>query len=178
VSPPPQPVIGRRQILDDPHGVAEELLASNDIYGLADLEVRWSDPEMTVFWLTLKPWAPMLAANYPVENVAITVWADGPPTAVPINARTRSWAHRSWRSLGDHLAIGELCLWYPEDPRGLRWTWADGFTAFVTIVHRHLLAEEFNRRYGGWPVEDAPHGAGAHPIRTEPMRRAAYPEAS
>ena len=67
--------------------------------------------------------------------------------------------------------LGELCLWYPGDPRALRWEWADGLSSYLTVVHRHLQAEEFYRRNGTWPSEDAPHGPGPHPIRSPELRR-------
>ena len=68
----------------------------------------------------------------------------------------------------------ELCLWYPNDPRSLRWEWPDGIEQYVTRVHRHLHFEEYYRREGEWPVEDAPHAEpvnGAHPILSAFMRK-------
>ncbi len=77
-----------------------------------------------------------------------------------------------WRA-SDPGLIGELCLWCPGDPRQLRWAWSDGLAAYITIVHRHIQAEEYWRRTGRWPAEDAPHGGTSHPIQTSAMRTAA-----
>lgn len=178
MSGPPPRVIDRRTILNDPWRAADDLVDTDEIYGLTDIVVRWADPTLVVYWITLEPWEPMAAAGYPTEQVAITIWADGRTSAVPVNARTRTWEHRQRFILGEGLEVGELCLWNPRDPRRLRWLWSDGFAAYITVVHRHLQAEEFFRRNGQWPVEAAPHGSGTHPILSEAMRRVTYPEAS
>ena len=73
----------------------------------------------------------------------------------------------------DPARLGQLCLWFPDDPPELKWDWSDGLVAYITVVHRHLQAEEFWRRTGRWPAEDAPHGEGVHPIRSQEMRAAA-----
>lgn len=203
---PPQ-LIGLRDVLDDPYRVAEHLRASGTIYGLTDIDVRIADRHLVCYWLTLDPWAGPAAEGYPTERVAVSTWATGAITAVPVDARNRDWLHRNpsvdfsrWgslrrtlfastppavrdtaeqqdRILGDIRRLGDLCLWYPNDPRSLRWEWDDGLVAYITIVHRHLQAEEFWRRTGTWPAEDAPHGDGPHPIRTEAMRLAALERA-
>lgn len=158
-------------VLQRPHQVAELLLLPSLVYGLVDVDVRVAEHSMVVFWLTLEPWAPMAERGYPSERVSITVWGDDRVTAVPRAAAGRTWCHRNVFVLGRLDALGELCLWYPGDPRPLRWEWADGFVAYISIVHRHLQAEEYARRHNGmWPAEDVPHGHGQHPIRTPALR--------
>lgn len=155
-----------QEVFGDPRLVARYLALPGVVYGLRDIEVRVVDPEVVVFWLTLDPWAPMTERGYPTERVSISVRSDRRVTAVPIDPTRRSWQHRYPYILGDLAALGHLCLWHPHDPRALRWSWDDGFTSYVTVVHRHLQAEEFFRREGYWPSEDTPHGEGDCPIRT------------
>ena len=165
--------ISLEQVLGEPRRVAELLIAAGDVYGLVGIEVRVADRRMVVFWLTLDPWKPMAKVGYPTEHVSITVWPSGRIVAVPVDARSRSWEHRNAFVLGSMSYLGELCLWFPSDPASLRWKWADGFAAYITVVHRHLQAEEYFRRNRRWPAEDAPHGSGNHPIRTVALRRIA-----
>lgn len=169
------PSITKAHVLRDPEAVVRELLSSNAVYGLQAAEVRLRNPKMVVLGLTLAPWAPMAERGYPIEQVAITVFAgrargrgerDDNVLAVPFDAAGRSWQHRY------PTFLGELCLWDPTDPRPLRWEWDDGLVAYIAIVHRHLQAEEFFRRTGEWPAEDAPHGPGPHPIRSLGLRYA------
>ena len=70
----------------------------------------------------------------------------------------------------------ELCLYYPNDPLGQRWTLGRGLLALFDIGRRHVLAEHFWREGGrvAWPLDEAPHG---HPPATielapEPERNA------
>jgi hypothetical protein len=159
------------QVFADPHQVAEHLLNAG-IYGLIGAEVKFTSPDLVVFWLTLEPWLPMAELGYPTERVALNIWRDETTAAVPSNNGGRTWMHRQPRRLGDPNHLGELCLWDPKDPVALRWIWRDGLVQLVTIIHRHLLAEEFARRNDGeWPSEDAPHGEGPHPIRTDEVRK-------
>lgn len=160
-------MIGLSDVFDDPEGVAEILRGR--VYGLAEAEVRIADGKSVILWLTLAPWPDLAVQEYPVEKVSIWVWSDGEIMAIPHRASDRQWLHRQ------PTVFGELCLWYPRDPRPLRWEWANGLVEYVTIVHRHLQAEESCRREGFWPSEDTPHGDGPdpHPIRTPEMRRAA-----
>lgn len=199
----PPALIGLRDVLDDPHRVADHLRRPGTVYGLSDVEVRAAERNCVCYWLTLAPWAGPAAEDYPTERVAISILTTGAVAAVPVDARDRAWLHRNphvelnrWRGLrstmfasappavreaaarqdllhSDIRYPGDLCLWYPNDPRSLRWEWDDGLIAYITIVHRHLQAEEFWRRTGTWPAEDAPHGYGPHPIRTEAVRVAA-----
>jgi hypothetical protein len=121
----------------------------------------------------------MAAEGYPTETISLCIWGDGTVYAIPHRAGDRTWMHRN-NDTARHpeLALvrgewGSLCLWYPHDPRSLRWEWVDGLDQYVTIVHRHLQAEEYGRRHDRWPAEDAPHGFGPHPLRTEAMLDAA-----
>lgn len=156
-------------VFESPERVAEIL--QETVWGLVEAEVRLTDGECVIIWLTLEPWRDLAARCYPTERVSLCVWRDGTIIAVPHRGDDRRWLHRQ------PTVMGELCLWYPRDPRTLRWAWADGLVRYVTIVHRHLQAEEFWRRHEYWPSEDAPHGGGPlpHPIRTAAMRRAAQP---
>lgn len=195
--------VGLADVMADPHGVAARLVGGRSIYGLTGVEVMFETDELVVFWVTLEPWLATATEGYPTERVAVSVYADGTVTAVPTAPTSRLWLHRypavdlwwlgrSWRcwfasapapvqqaaaahayAVTDPSRLGQLCLWYPGDPRGLTWAWADGFEMYLTIVHRHLQAEEFWRRTGRWPAEDAPHGEGDHPIRTVEMQAAA-----
>ncbi len=133
---------------------------------------------------------PLGFVDFPEETTRITVFDDRSVVTVPGGDAGRPWRHRYPRMsiavLIGHLAsttapewlrvFGALCLEFPGDPGRLRWSWARGFDIYLQMVQRHLLAEEFARRYGEWPVEEAPHGERAdgrpHPLLT-PMFRAA-----
>lgn len=154
-----------REVLADPAGIAERLLEAG-AYGLKQVEVRVAERDCVILRLTLAPWADLAELGYPVEVVSIMVKRGGMVAAVPL-ADDRPWLHRH------PPPLAQLCLWYPADPRPLRWEWDDGLIAYITIVHRHLQAEECWRRHDVWPAEDAPHGRGHHPIRTLAMRWAA-----
>jgi len=162
--------IGHEDVMRDPDRVAATIENSGAVYGLRSMVVRARCDSLVVFRLTLDPWAPMVAEGYPQELVNITVWRTGQIVAVPVNGAARSWAHRQPFLLGHLELVGQLCLWAYDDPPALRWSWSDGLVAFITVVHRHLQAEEFCRRTGRWPSEDAPHGAGPHPIRTPALQ--------
>lgn len=171
--------IGLVETLRRPHRVASQILESGSVYGLAAMDVRHATSSVAVFWLSLEPWSPMAGRDYPVERVAISVWRSGRIIAVPTDSLRRTWKHRYPYQVGNASALGDLCLWYPDDPRSLRWEWDDGLVAYITIVHRHLMAEEYARRnHGAWPAEDAPHGPGPHPIRTIELHNAVSTERS
>lgn len=97
------------------------------------------------------------------------------PEAFPLGPR-RTWRHRNPRP-GDTdpvHATGALCLWYPKDPRPLRWEPEDGFEAYFVFSARHLFSEEFFRREGYWPSEETPHGhpggTGRWTVKSEELR--------
>jgi hypothetical protein len=121
----------------------------------------------------------MAAEGYPTETVSLCIWDDDTLYAIPHQADGRTWMHRNPDTAVNPELLplpgqwGTLCLWYSDDPRALRWEWSDGLDQYVTIVHRHLQAEEYARHHGHWPAEDAPHGNGFHPLRTEATRAAA-----
>lgn len=175
-------IITLDDIMDDPDGVATRLVESRQIYGLTDMDLVVDGRGIRSFRLTLEPWAPCAAEGFPTEHVIITITEDGQIQAVPINGHRRLWYHRNPEGLLPRhptdpysfmRSLPSLCLWYPGDPSALRWSWRKGLVAYVTIVHRHVQAEEVWRRTDRWPAEDAPHGEINPPIRTPEMRAAA-----
>jgi hypothetical protein len=124
------------------------------------------------------PTAELLDAGYCDERARVSVAPDGELYAFPLGP-ARAWKHR-YPFQPTTGFCKQLCLWYPGDPRPLSWVWDDGFEDYVARVHRHLYCEEFWRREGRWPTEDAPHGVPAagfdglagYPIYSEHLRRA------
>ena len=166
------PLVGWEEVLDDPHGVAARLLLGGAVYGLTALDVVVADSSYVIFRLTLEPWAAMAELAYPTEQVSILIKRGGDVQAFPL-ADDRPWYHRFHLDdelFGRRWPRGRLCLWDHRDPRELRWEWDDGLVAHITIVHRHLQAEEFWRRHNHWPSEDSPHGDGPHPILSPALR--------
>lgn len=146
--------IGLDDVLRDSEAVGRSL--QSRIYGLSRVTSSVDDM-LTALKLKLEPWPAMMAEHYPVEVVHIWIRRGGDIVAVPNRAGDRTWRH-----LNGGL-VQTLCLWYPEDERGLRWEWSDGLEGYVTIVHRHLMGEEYFRRHGRWPWDETPHGNGPHP---------------
>jgi hypothetical protein len=132
--------------------------------------------------------------GYPEEEIRVAIGDDRRIVSVPVAvagtngaSADRRWLHRypcpalaelvvqgavlpsSWENL-----FGALCLWDPHDPPHLRWCWAQGLDGYLRVVQRHLWFEEYARRHGSWPVEDAPHGRPAvdshHPITSLHLR--------
>lgn len=113
---------------------------------------------------------PPALPSYPDEHVRISIRADGAVFAVPVDPAGRRWEHRyprlaiedfgrpEFAGVDWHFLFGALCLWYPDDPENLRWSWVDGLDAYIRVVQRHLWSEEYHRRWGQWPGEAAPHG--------------------
>lgn len=127
-----------------------------------------------VFDLSFQPLQGLESFAPERARIAVSPMAD--VFAFPLGVRQRRWNHRNLSPFGYQFGYlaAELCLYYPGDPRALRWEWDDGFVAYVSRVHRHLFYEEYWRRTGAWPVEDAPHGepkGDVHPIATAFMRR-------
>jgi hypothetical protein len=159
--------IGVEAVLDDPYIVAEHLTGA--MWG-TDVDVAYDDRDLVVFAVTFTPPTALADDGYAPERARISVWSRGRIIAVPTGLR-RTWRHRQPYAADVFEA---LCLWYPDDPRGLRWEWSDGLEQYFAIVRRHLVSEEWARRHcGRWPVEDAPHGSGPHPILTQQMASAA-----
>jgi hypothetical protein len=158
-------------VLQRPDRVAE--LVRSNMYGT--YVNRWARCHGgVIFDLTFRA-LPNLT-DFPDERARVSVRPDGEVYAFPLGPSPRRWQHRQPSPLGPgfgHLAA-DLCLFYPGDPRSLRWEWPDGLIAYIVRVQRHLFFEEHWRRTGNWPVEDAPHGEPAvdvHPIETKFMRR-------
>lgn len=171
----------------DPRGCSRWLSAHADLWGVT-VVVALHDRRMTVLDVRLEPPPPDLP-NFPGEHVRVTVAADGRIFVVPVAGDARTWLHRYPRItiaeilrrpltapiVWEHL-FGSLCLWYPDDPDHLRWHWDEGIDIYLRVVQRHLWSEEYWRRHGTWPVEDAPHGdrrdGHPHPILTPALRSA------
>jgi hypothetical protein len=154
-------------LLDQPAAVAAALLRDAPIFGVNRAAVCLNGKDGVVIELELTPWMPCADEGFPPERVRILATVAKSAYVVPQEAEGRSWKHRM---PGD---LGELCLWFPQDSRALTWEWSDGLLDLITIAHRHLQYEEYWRRTGTWPVEDAPHGEGKHPLRTRQMLDAA-----
>jgi hypothetical protein len=169
---------------DDPEACAHWLSNGADLWGI-EVEVLDAAGPVTAFEVVFSP--PPAMADYPDERVIIALRSDQAIASVPVGP-TRTWEHRfprytvddilrygsqklAWKSL-----LGGLCLWYPQDPEHLKWTWSDGLDAYLRIVQRHVWLEEHFRRHGVWVGEDVPHGerddGQPHPILTPELRRA------
>lgn len=162
-------------------------LSTADVVGGTEVTVVLHDIRDTTFDVCFEsPTLPELL-DYPAEQVRVTVRANSKVLAVPANGDERGWLHRYPRaSIAELLAlpksvtvpweliVGALCLEYPNDPDRLRWQWSDGIDAYLRVVQRHLWYEEYWRRHGSWPVEDAPHGhrpdGHPHPILTPELQ--------
>lgn len=171
----------------DPVGCSSWLTSGGVVAG-TKVEVALHDAALTIFDVRFAPPGAELP-GYPAEHMRVTVTAGREVFAVPVKGERRQWLHRyphldaaeiaRWPR-GQHIAweqlLGPLCLWYPGDPAHLRWSWRDGLDAFFRIVQRHLWFEEHWRRWGTWPVEDAPHGWSddglPHPILTSELKSA------
>lgn len=163
-------------VLENP-GVVSRVLEDALFGVLADRVLVTRDGGAVVDF-TFSPLPELKASGYLNERARISIRPDGSIYAFPLGPE-RPWKHRQPSPLAG-LAMGhfaaELCLYYPGDPIGLKWTWAHGLEQYVTRVHRHLFYEEFYRREGYWPIEDAPHhepSAVVHPVRTAFMQREA-----
>lgn len=156
---------GRTAVLTDPFGaIARVRTVLPDVVGAVIVD---AGPAMLRVDLRLAPPLEFATAGYPIEPVRIALddFADA-PQAYPLRAGL-TWFHRN-PDPSSADGQGALCLWYPRDPKRLRWTWDDGLEQYVAIVHRHLIGEEWYRREGAWPWPDTPHGnppdGRAHPV--------------
>jgi hypothetical protein len=175
------------EVWGDPARCCQVLVSTGAVTHMSVVVVARA-PRLRTLEVTCVP--PPIFEGYPVEVARVTVFAEGSVVAVSVGPTDRTWVHRyppmSFDALLTHLGAGTrvqwlnvagaLCLEYPGDPEMFRWNWSKGFDTYLKMVQRHLLAEEFARRYGKWPVEDAPHGlrpdGKPHP-RTTPMAWAA-----
>ncbi len=164
--------IGLEEVMASPNLVAEALEALECVDSIA---VKRVHKDRIVFQAVLLPYDPdgvFISQNYPIETVNIVILPSGKIYAVPKSGRGRRWEHRNYR----YDVPMHLCLWYPHDPNELCWSWKDGLKEYVRILARHLIYEEYCRRTGEWPLEDAPHGYPSEgiywPIRTPEMLKA------
>jgi hypothetical protein len=164
--------LAHNDVLENPARVRRVL--QDELFGVAVdrvLEPRFGG---VVLDMSFTPLPELAVAGYEGERGRVSIRPNGPIYAFPLGP-DRTWHHRYPSPLGaqfGHLA-GQLCLWYPKDPRHLRWEWGDGLEQYVSRVYRHLFYEEYYRREDQWPVEDVPHGdpvTGAHPICSAFMR--------
>lgn len=110
--------------------------------------------------LTLAPPPELAIAGYADEGARISINPASEIFSFPLGPQ-RAWKHR-YSFSPERGFVQQLCLWFPEDPRPLKWMPDDGFEDYVARVHRHLFDEEYWRRNGSWPTEDAPHGNPGH----------------
>ena len=165
-------VIGYGDVVGQPQDIARRLAGIPNVR--VDRVLSWR--RGVEFDLTFAAPAELAAAGYGPERARLLVPRSGAPEAYPRGPR-RPWKHRNPRrgDADERWTTGSLCLYYPLDPRPLRWVWEDGLEAFVIRLHRHLFYEEYYRREQEWPVEDAPHGhptRGVHPIQSKLLREA------
>ena len=177
---------GLDHVRRNPQGCAR-WLSTADVVGGVEVTVVLHDSGATTFDVCFESPAVPELLDYPAERVRVTVRANGKVLAIPVSGDGRRWLHRYPRaSIAELLAlpksatvpweliVGALCLEYPNDPDHLRWHWSDGIDAFLRVVQRHLWYEEYWRRHGSWPVEDAPHGERPdglpHPILTSELQ--------
>jgi hypothetical protein len=153
-------------VLADPAGTAAAMRAGT-VFGIAAVTGRSTRYGAALLELTLNPLPGLAAEGYPAERVRIAILRDERTFTYVLSGRARSFKHRN------PPPSRSLCLQYSEDDPALRWVAEDGLEPLVTLVRRHLIFEEYNRRHRQWPCEDAPHGpaaVGSHPLVTPQMR--------
>ena len=154
-------------VLADPQRAARDLEHDGIVYGVRAACGRTTEHGAAVLEMTLEPQPGLRAEGYLPERIRIVVLRDERAFTYVLSGRGRNFKHRN------PAPSRSLCLFYDEDVPDLRWRPEDGLGEFVTIVRRHLVFEEFWRRTGRWPCEDAPHGpaiGGVHPIITAETR--------
>ena len=52
---------------------------------------------------------------------------------------------------------GELCMWYPYDPKVNRWVQHDGLLHLLIIIQKHLFREAWWRETGEWLGKEVAH---------------------
>lgn len=173
-----------RHLRFDPRDCARWLSESADLWA-TKVTVICDDDAVTILEVAFS--APPQIPDLPEERVRIVVRNSGEIFAVPVGPE-RTWRHRYERytvaellatthTIDWHFLVGALCLWYPRDPAHLRWSWRQGLDGYLRLVQKHLWSEEYYRRTGAWPAEDAPHGRRSdghpHPITTPNLQRTA-----
>jgi hypothetical protein len=154
-------------VLADPADAAATIMHAGMVFGVAAATGRSTRYGAALLEMTLDPLPGLAAEGYPVEKVRIAILRDERTFAYVLSGRARRFKHRN------PSPSRNLCLQYSEDDPALRWVAEDGLESLVTLVRRHLIFEEYNRRHGCWPCEDAPHGpaaVGSHPVVTSRMR--------
>lgn len=63
---------------------------------------------------------------------------------------------------------GRLCMWYPEDPAELRWTWQNGGEELIAHICAHLIREYWWQQTGEWPGPEGPHSKELQSLIAEP----------
>jgi hypothetical protein len=154
------------EVLTDPASAAATITHAGTVFGVVAVG-RSTQYSAAVLEMTLDPLPAFAAEGYPIEKARIAVLRDERTFAYVLSGRARRFKHRN------PPPSRSLCLQYSEDDPALRWVPDDGLEPLVTLVRRHLIFEEYNRRHGRWPCEDAPHGPAvgrAHPVVTRHMR--------
>lgn len=150
-------------VLTDPAGVVRAVEELPGVHVTRTLDWR----QGVELEATFEPTLVQRREGFPDERARVLVRRVGQPLSYPRGERRR-WKHLNPPTHlinPDEAWMGDsLCLWYPRDPRPLRWEWQDGLPAYFDRLHRHLLMEEQWRRTGRWPSEDAEHG---HPAEGE-----------
>lgn len=149
------------EVFSNPEKVAAQIVDDGSLPFISSARVLKKIPRRRVkFKIRFEPWAAMAAERYPTEVVRVEVTKAGEVTAFPLSTQHRKWRHR-FPSAG-HNGPGPLCLFFPDDPKPITWSPEMGsFEDILGIISRHLQAEEYFRRMGTWPWEEAPHGPQA-----------------
>lgn len=152
------------RVLRDPSGFCEWLNDAGVVAGV-DAAVVLARASIAVCDIRFQEPPDSSPLNFPEEQARVTLTSSKEIATVPAFS-TRTWLHRYPTVLpSDGLSLqylaGGLCLWHPDDPPRLRWSWSDGVDEYLRIVQRHLWCEEYCRRFGRWPLVDAPHGNAA-----------------
>lgn len=154
-------------VLADAASAARHLMQDGKTFGAHEVSGRAVAGDAAMLEMTLDPLPALARVGYPAERVRIVVLRDLRVFAYVLTGRERTFKHRNpWPSRS-------LCLFYDQDDPALVWRPEDGLEEYVELVRRHLAFEEYHRRHGKWPCEDAPHGRGepsGHPIMSEQMR--------
>jgi hypothetical protein len=173
-----------RHLRVDPEDCARWLSNAADLWA-TQVTVICDNDAVTILEVTFS--APPHMPDFLEERARIAIRHNGEIYAVPVGLERR-WEHRYERYTVDellhtthiinwHFLLGALCLWYPRDPAHLRWSWRQGLDGYLRLVQKHLWSEEYYRRTGVWPGEDAPHGrrpdGRPHPITASELRRTA-----